>query len=378
MAHNRRNPNPKSGLDKANRVYDAIQGGVSTANLRSYGDGIVFLFKKMQFGSKAQLAFLEDLYTLVNDGIPPNRAIDMIAQVTTGISKDVARSISKKIGEGQALAEGMKDWFSPNIIEIIRVGEEGGALAQTMKSAINTLTQTSSSLGAILTAVIYPLMVITMACGLIMYLDKSVFAQFRLIKPIEQWPEAGRTLIFTSGIIHNWWWAVVVTIIVLIVVTRRIMTNYIGDFRIYIDNIFPFSIYRRFVAARFLETLGLLVSNGVVFKTALKVMRYQANPYLNSHLIIMEHLLGMGKGNIADVLSTGLVSEKDILRLRVMAEVKGFEHGLVRMGVMGGEQTTKTMKLIAKIIGGSLLVVGGILLLIIIRGIFLTGMSMGG
>jgi type II secretory pathway component PulF len=126
-----------------------------------------------------------------------------------------------------------------------------------------------------------------------------------------------------------------------------------------------------------METLGLLVANGVVFKSALKVMQFQANPYVASHLVMMEHLLSMGRGNVADVLSTGLIAQKDVLRLRVMAEVKGFEHGLVRMGLHGSAESTKTLKTIGKLFGGLLLGVGAVLIIIIIRGIFLTGMSMG-
>ena len=94
--------------------------------------------------------------------------------------------------------------------------------------------------------------------------------------------------------------------------------------------------------------------------------------------MMMEHLLGMGKGNVADVLSTGLISESDVLRLRVMAEVKGFEHGLIRMGVHGSEQNLQTVKTIAKIVGGILLLTGGSMVILIARGIYLTGMSMGG
>jgi hypothetical protein len=92
---------------------------------------------------------------------------------------------------------------------------------------------------------------------------------------------------------------------------------------------------------------------------------------------MMEHLLGMGKGNVSDVLATGLIDQEDVLRLRVLAEVKGFEHGLIRMGVRGSEQTTKTLKTIAKILGAVLLAVGAYLIITIIRGIFLTGMAMG-
>lgn len=333
--------------------------------------------RRFQFGGKAQLAFLEDLFVLINDGIPANRAIEMMAQISEGITREVALSIAQKISEGQALAEGMRSWFAPNTVEIIRVGEEGGALTETMKSAINTLSQRSGALGALIGAITYPLMVITMACVIIVYLNDSVFVQFQTIKPIDQWPDAGRQLVDIAQMIEHWWWLVLVMIAAITIFFRAAMNNYIGDFRPFFDKIPPFSLYRRFVAARFMETLGLLIANGIVFKNALKVMGYRTNPYLMSHLMLMEHLLGMGKGNVADVLSTGLINESDLLRLRVMAEVKGFEHGLIRMGVRGAEDNIKTLKLISRIVGGILLATGAALIITIIRGIYFTGMSMG-
>ncbi|MES2218927.1 MAG: type II secretion system F family protein [Pseudomonadota bacterium] len=341
------------------------------------GGKISLAIKRLQFGAKPQLAFLEDLYVLVNDGIPPNRAIDMLTQVTTGISRQVAASISQSIGEGQALAEGMRPWFTPSIVEIIRVGEEGGALAETMKSGIKTLSQSSSTMGAFIGAIVYPGMVLIMAAIIIVYLNSSVFVQFKAIKPIEEWPQAGRNLVNIANIITSWWWAVILAVAALIFIIRYIMTNYTGDLRPILDKVPPFSFYRQIAAARTMETLGLLVASGVVFKGAIKVMQFQANPYVGAHLAMMEHLLSKGKGNIADVLSTGLIKQEDVLRLRVMAEVKGFEHGLVRMGVHGAESTAKTLKMVGKIFGGMLLAVGAYLIITIIRGIYLTGMAMG-
>jgi type II secretory pathway component PulF len=334
--------------------------------------------KLMQFSNKSQLAFLEDLYLLVNDGIPPNRAIEMLTLVTTGINKEVAASISQKIGQGQPLADGMSAWFGPNVVEIIRVGEEGGALAETMKSAINSLGQRSSTMGAFIGAITYPLLVILMASAIIIYLNTSVFVQFRAIKPIEEWPDAGRQLVAIAEVIQYWWWVVILAVVGAVIAMGKIMDNYVGELRPLLDRFPPFTLYRRFASARVLETLGLLVANGVIFKSAIKVMKYQANPYVLSHLVTMEHLLSMGKSNVADVLSTGLIDRQDVLRLRVMAEVKGFEHGLVRMGVHGAEQTTKTLKFIGKIFGGMLLGVGAGLIIVILRGILLTGMSLGG
>lgn len=192
-----------------------------------------------------------------------------------------------------------------------------------------------------------------------------------------EWPSAGRDLVNIGNFIQSWWWLMIVSLIIILLIFRYLMGNYVGELRPALDKMFPFNLYRRFVASRFLETLGLLVSNGIVFKNALHVMQYQANPYVSSHLLTMEHLLAMGRGNIADVLSTGLISDADILRLRVMAEVKGFEHGLVRMGVRGSEANSKTLKLITRIFGRALLAMGAFLIIIIIRGIYLTGMAMG-
>jgi len=346
------------------------------AAMGSYLDKAKLFIKHFQFGNKKQLAFLEDLYLLINDGIPANRAIEMMGQVATGVSKDVALSLAQKIAEGQPLADGMREWFSMNVVEIVRVGESGGALGQTIKSAINMLSQQGVAIGAFVAAVLYPLVVITIACGLILYLDNSVFVQFKMIKPVEQWPDAGKRLLFVATLIKSWWWIILAAVIAIIVVIRQLMEKYVGELRPILDRYPPFSFYRRLVSARVLETLGLLVANGVVFKSAITVMQTQANPYLLSHLSKMEYLLSMGKTNIADVLDTGLIDDADLTRLRVMAEVKGFEHGLIRMGVKGAEQVTLTMKVIAKLFGGMLLAVGGLMIIMIIQGIYLTGMSM--
>ncbi len=344
--------------------------------LQDYFDRASLAFKRFQFGNKAQLAFLEDLYTLINDGIPANRAIEMMAQATRGLTQQVALALSQSIAEGRPLAEGMKGWFSPSVTEIIRVGESGGALAQTIKSAISALSQRGVAIGSLIAAISYPLLVLIIGCLVTVYMNHKVLPQFAMIKPESQWPSSGQHLVALAEFIEHWWWTVVIGVIAVILIVRWLMMHYVGSLRPALDQFPPFSFYKRLIAAQFLETLGLLVSNGLVFRSAIKVMQYQANPYLGYHLEQMEHILSMGKTNIAEVLDTGLINEHDLMRLRVMAEVKGFEHGLIRMGVRGAADTTATMKFIARITGGALLVVGALIILIIVQGLYMTGMSL--
>jgi len=344
---------------------------------RSLGVRISDKIKRLRFGNSAQLIFLEDFAHLVEDGIPPNKAIEMLAKAAKGVSKDVAASIAATISTGRPLAEGMREWFAFNIVEIIRIGEEGGALGETIKSAINMMSSRSSTVGALLGSITYPATVCTIACLVIVYLNNSVFTQFLTIKPMDAWPDAGKRLVHIAHFIESWWWMVLVAVAALVFALQMILKNYIGFLRPTLDRFFPFNMYRQFVAAHVLETLGLLVSNGVVFKSALGIMQHKVTPYLGQHLMKMERLMGKGKGNIADVLDTGLINEEDLMRLRVLAEVKGFEHGLIRLGVRGSEQGLKTLKLIGKIIAGILMVVGTCLIMVAINGVYQTGMSMG-
>lgn len=344
---------------------------------KSLSTKIMDRIKRLRFRTHAQLTFLEDFAHLIEDGIPPNKAIEMMVRGARGVAKEVAANIATNISTGRPLAEGMRDWFPYNVVEVIRIGEEGGALGETVKSAINMMSSRSSTIGALVAAITYPATVCLLACLVIVYLNNSVFTQFMAIKPMDAWPDAGKRFVFVAYFIESWWWAVLIAVVAFFILLQLLMRNYTGSLRSLLDNFFPFSMYRQFVAAQVLETLGLLIANGVVFKSALGIMQHKAAPYLSMHLTKMELLMGKGKGNIADVLDTGLINENDLMRLRILGEVKGFEYGLIRLGVRGSEEGMKTLKIMAKIIAGILMIVGTGLIMVAISGVYQTGMSMG-
>ena len=55
--------------------------------------------------------------------------------------------------------------------------------------------------------------------------------------------------------------------------------------------------------------------------------------------------------NIAEVLDTGLISKADIIRLRIIAKGRGFEHALTRLGQLSATRNLKNVTLAAKVIG---------------------------
>ncbi|HYF97855.1 MAG TPA: type II secretion system F family protein, partial [Coxiellaceae bacterium] len=150
-------------------------------------------FESFEFGRRNQQAFLEDLSSLIKDGVPANQAIRLIQETTDGITQDVAFSIAQGLAQGQPLAFGMKKWFSPAIQEIIRAGESSGTLAEAMEAAALALAQQTGAVGQFVNSTLYPFVVFVASMVMLVFVKKSVLANFVDFKPVAQWPDVGQT-----------------------------------------------------------------------------------------------------------------------------------------------------------------------------------------
>jgi type II secretory pathway component PulF len=329
--------------------------------------------KQLLFTSKEQQAFLEDVASLVEDGITPTQAVSVMRNVTTGIKADVAQNILMRLAEGKYLADGLRNWFPNAVVEIVRAGEEGGTLAKTLRVAAAAVTRKTFVINALISALAYPLVVLALGLGVSVFLNHSILQQFATIKPINLWPTIAQNAVVFATLVQNWWWMVVILIIAGLFLLSYFLRTYAGNGRKLIDALPVFSLYRQFTAANFMEVLGLLASNGVILKKALRILQYNANPYLGAHLLTMEYRLSGGKENIAEVLDTGLLDKNDLMRLRVIAIGKGFEHALVRQGMRAGEMGMQRVQTLARLFGGVLLGLGAMLAAFMILSIYSVG-----
>ncbi|MFU8797385.1 MAG: type II secretion system F family protein [Gammaproteobacteria bacterium] len=334
--------------------------------------------RQLSFSTQLQRDVLEDFSALIEDGIPASQAVDILVNVTTGTTAEVLEEIRKRIGQGRRISDGMAGWFPPHIVEIVRAGEEGGTLGQTLAIAAKTLSQRKDILSSLFSSLSYPLVVILMGLGVTVFLKDSILANFEAIKPVSQWPANGQFIYGLASFIQEWWWATFLALIGAIIFIAWGLRMYIGPLRSTLDEIPLISLYRKMTAARFMEILGLLISNGVVFKRALHIIQSNAPDYLASHLLAMEHRLGGGQANIADVLDTGLIDNSDMARLRAIALSKGFEHALVRQGQRATEQGIQAVQVFGRITGGILLAMGAMLAAVLVLGLYAVGSSLAG
>jgi type II secretory pathway component PulF len=338
-----------------------------------------FSFDRLLFRGGDQQSFLEDLATLVEDGVPANKAIDVLEKVLEGPAKKVAKEISQSLGRGQSFSDGMVGWFPHYVVELVRIGEQGGTMVHNIRVAAEALGQQSQVISTLFSELTYPVVVLSFACGIIMNFNSKggILEQFAQVKPVSTWSGSGKALYDLAQFLTHGWWAIILGIIGFTLLLNFILKTYIGPGREAIDQTPILNLYRKLTAAGFMETLGLLVLNGIVFKQALSLISRQASVYLRFHMRLMERRLGKGEGNIADVLNTGLIDRGDIIRLRAIAEARGFEHALVRQGKQANANGMKVLKKICKLAGALILTCSAVAAGLMVMGTYAISQSLG-
>jgi type II secretory pathway component PulF len=327
-------------------------------------------FETLQFTRKYQQVFLEDLASLIKDGVPASKAIDTLYQISNGITKKVASHINQYISQGKLVADGMQKWMSRPIVEMIRAGETSGTLTESIEAAANSLAQNSSTLSTLLNALLYPSIVFGLALFMTVFIKTSVLDSFVQIKPVSQWPGSGQNIYNFAEFIQDWWWTILLLLGGLYYLIFTLLRHLTGDLRNNLDALPFVSLYRDSVASRFMQTLGLLITNGISLKKALSILQLDAQPYLAWHLLMMEFRLSGGMDNIADVLDTSLIKNNDLIRLKVVSKGKGFSEALISLGKQSSLRNAKLIDLTGKLLGAFILIAGAMLAASLILGIY--------
>src|SRR3990172_13138321 len=146
-------------------------------------DKINQFWQRLQFARRQQQAFLEDLCSLIKDGVPINQAIETIRDISSVITKRVAANSANQIAQGKLLANGMQGWFKRPLVEVVRAGESSGRLTATLTSATQSFSKQSHAVTGLINGLLYPLTVVILALAVTVFIKNSVLMSFAKIKP---------------------------------------------------------------------------------------------------------------------------------------------------------------------------------------------------
>jgi len=160
--------------------------------------------------------FTRELLTLLEAGLPLDRALNILLELTAGEAEFNAMigKILEKIKGGAQLSDALEAQgpvFSRFYLNLIRAGEAGGAIEVVLDRLTKYLDSSKELRDTVTTAMIYPIILVIMAIGSLLLLLTFVVPQFT-----EMFDSAGKELPIPTQIvvgaadaIRSYWWTLV-------------------------------------------------------------------------------------------------------------------------------------------------------------------------
>jgi general secretion pathway protein F len=225
------------------------------------------------------------LATLIGAGIPLLEALGALTEQVEGARlKSAISQVRDRVNEGASLADALSQTaiFGDLYISMVRAGETGGALEQVLERLADYLESQVRTRNKVVSIMIYPAMMFTVAIGVVIALVTVVLPQItQLLDSLNQpLPFYTLAIIGLSNLLREYWWALLLVVAVAIVIFRAAVRTERG--RMSFDAFklrMPLfgKILRQLALARFTRTLSTLLAGGIPIVKALDISKHVAN-----------------------------------------------------------------------------------------------------
>ena len=248
--------------------------------------GIV-LFQRKKVKSKILMIFTRQLATLIDSGLPLLRSLNVLAkQERDKVMRNTINKVADSVQSGSTFSDALAlhpRIFNDLYVSMVKAGEVGGVLELVLTRLSEFQEKAAKIKNKILAAMVYPVIVMTMAVGIMGFLLVFIVPRFELIfqdllgdKPL---PPVTRFVIGLSGFMQSHGLVLLGAVVLIVTAYKLIGRTRRG--RLVIDNFklrMPLfgNLKRKTAISRFSRTLGTLVTSGVPILQALNITRETA------------------------------------------------------------------------------------------------------
>tara|TARA_B100000686_G_scaffold330580_1_gene393017 strand:+ start:203 stop:1408 length:1206 start_codon:yes stop_codon:yes gene_type:complete len=262
------------------------------------------------------LDFTNGLCTLVEARVPIDKALRLLDSITESPAmKELVLNLLRDVKEGKSLADAMESHpnvFSKMYINIVRAGEEGGILHDLLPDLADFLDTSAKTRQAIVSAMIYPLVLLATGIASVFLLLLFVVPQFAAMfeDAGTEIPTSAAFLLSVSGFIQSYGYLFIAFFVLLAFFWRRLdkepATRLQKDnFLLSLPLIGTLILYKE--CAVFSRTLGALLGAGIPLIRSLRVAReVVVNTLLTKHLEDVEEDVRGGAGLGISIEKTGI------------------------------------------------------------------------
>lgn len=374
-------------LDSAGRTTRGVMEAASEAELvarlqrqgsiplraEPAGSGLSRLFER-EIGrrgmSRQDVAnFTRELAVMLSAGQDLDRSLRFLAE--TAPNRRVLATVDalrQTVRDGGSLAKALGQHagvFPRLYIGLVRAGEAGGTLAPTLERLASLLERERNLASTVKSAMIYPALLLLAAIGSIVLLLTQVLPQFVPLfeQSGAQLPGPTRALIALGDAVSNWGVAALCVLLILALAANQALKQ--PGPRLWADRMvlrLPVlgGLQREVLAARFTQTLGTLLVNGVPLITALGIVQDAISNRAGVLAIERASLLAKSGAGLAQPLAeAGVFPPRTIHLLRLGEETAQLGPMALRAADIHEERTRLgVQRIVAMLVPGITVVMG--------------------
>ena len=260
----------------------------------------IVLFQRKKVKPKILMIFTRQLATLIDSGLPLLRGLNVLAkQERDSVLKNTINKLADSVQSGGTFSDGLAQHpfiFNDLYVNMVKAGELGGVLELVLGRLAEFQEKAAKIKNKVVAAMVYPVIVITMATAIMGFLLVFIVPKFEGIfhdmlgdKPL---PTITTFVINVSRLVQGHW-LVLIGLLIAVVAGYRFV-NRTAPGRSAIDRIklrLPLfgDVIRKTAISRFSRTLGTLVTSGVPILQALNITRETAGNAVIANAISQVH-----------------------------------------------------------------------------------------
>jgi type IV pilus assembly protein PilC len=235
---------------------------------------------------KALCTFTRQFSTLQDAGLPVLRSLRILeGQMKPGVLKNALMDVVDDVESGSTLSEAFgkhPKCFDRLYVNMVKAGEAGGALETILKRLADFKEKAQSLKRRIIGAMVYPVVVILVAVGILTFIMIYIIPKFeKIFKDFNmKLPDLTLWLMATSHWFVNYWYVLPLFPLCWWLLIKLIRLNRTGNYaidRIYLWIPLIGKLIEKTIVARTTRTLGTLVASGVPILEALSIVRETCN-----------------------------------------------------------------------------------------------------
>ena len=326
--------------------------------------------------------FARQFSTMLDAGVSLIRCLDVLqAQTNNARLRKILLDLSARVESGESLSRSMARHpkaFSQLIIGLIRAGEVGGVLEESLQRIAGFLEKDVELRRKIRSAMTYPVIVLLAAIGIVIFLVSWLVPQFaQLFKElgIENLPAPTQFLVDLSALFTQRWYVVLIAVAAVFIAYKLFVSTRVGRrvadrVKMRVPVFGP--LHHKIVMARFSRTMGTLLASGVPILQAMETVAGVVGNSIVSDAVIESRARIREGEKIADPLQRSKMFPPMVVHMVSVGEESGsLDHMLNKIADFYENEVEMTIASLTAAIEPVMIVLLGVIVGFIVIAMFL-------